>query len=235
MFPILMVAAARRDRRRRMLDNLWPAMMPLGNETQRTAVAVMSADQSVRSTERAERRTASETVTAVQQAAANGTLSDADLQALPNLARVVQANPGVRQAIDQTAADQLALQSSLQLALADEMVAAVQLAADKGKLSDADLQTLPNLAWVVQANPGVRQAIDQTVAGLADEAADVIGAALKVKPGDPVTQAQIVTLAPQLGAIFAVQERFENGNFKPPPDVVFPDGAGQAVAPRGGK
>lgn len=107
--PMLaMIAAARRHRRRAMMDNLWPAMIPTTNVMQRSTIAAVAADNTVRRAERAEARAARETASAIRLAAAQpgGKLTDAQLQSLPALSRINRFAPDVRRLIDGVVADQ---------------------------------------------------------------------------------------------------------------------------------
>lgn len=103
--PMFAVLSARRDRRRRMFNAALPAFLPAGNAAQRAAVSVMVADQQVREAERAEVRAAREFIQGVARAAANekDELTDADLQALPTLARVIRRAPEISQYVTELA------------------------------------------------------------------------------------------------------------------------------------
>lgn len=181
--PMLaMVATARRHRRRAMMDNLWPAMIPTTNVMQRGAIAAVAADSNVRRAERNEAHAARETVAAVERAAKrpDGKLTDADLQSLPALTRVAGLAPDVRTAIDQVVANQ-------------------------------------NVAFSTRLD------------NVAEEVARLTSALIKDKPAD-VTMAQLQELAPSLADRFQKNYIDAGGVFKPI-DISLPQRAGAVVVP----
>ena len=105
LLPLVLLVAteSNRARRDRLLTAAAPALVP-GAVAQRTAVAVVMADQQARDDERArlaaEERVARDAAGALEIALEHGRLlSEQELAGLPDLDRVLQRLPDVRQRV----------------------------------------------------------------------------------------------------------------------------------------
>jgi hypothetical protein len=152
--PFAVIASTSKERRQRLTETLLPAVVPLA-ETHRVAVAVVAADQQVRSAERREENVANEVVSAIQTVVAkqdqNKTLTDDELRVLPRLSEVVNRVPDLRQRISSVGTTATDVEDRF----AREAVEAVVLAFGKAsgdKLTDEEL---------IKASPSIHRALQR--------------------------------------------------------------------------
>jgi hypothetical protein len=109
--PLFMLAIATRNKRKRLADKLLPALIPLVGP-QRLALAVVTAEDDIRSEDRRETALVNETVTAVQAlavpaqsaASTNGHTSGLPPAIGPTLRAAIGRNPALAESISATAA-----------------------------------------------------------------------------------------------------------------------------------
>jgi hypothetical protein len=95
--PIFM---AKKSRRKKITEAMLPMMIPLSDPTQQMAMGAITADNAVRSEERAEERIASEVVNTIEKTSQDGELSEQTLSTMPRVKAVFERRPELRRTIE---------------------------------------------------------------------------------------------------------------------------------------